>query len=123
MPTQSPHTSTKENEMKPETIRIDEVEYVRKDSINDSITGNIKIVILQRGWVMVGYFERTGNDCKLSKASVIRKWGTTKGLGEIAGNGPTKDTVLDKCYGVVEFDYLTVVAMISVEESKWQTKL
>lgn len=107
---------------KPESIRIDEVEYVRKDSLNNTITGNIKIVILQRGWVMVGYFERNGNDCKLSKASVIRKWGTTKGLGEIA-KGPLKDTILDKCYGVVEFDYLTVVAMIAVEESSWANKL
>ena len=107
---------------KPESIRIDEVEYVRKDSVNNTITGNIKIVILQRGWVMVGYFERNVNDCKLSKASVIRKWGTTKGLGEIA-KGPTNETILDKCYGVVEFDYLTVVAMISVEESKWASKL
>lgn len=107
---------------KPESIKIDEVEYVRKDSVNNTITGNIKIVILQRGWVMVGYFERNGNDCKLSKASVIRKWGTTKGLGEIA-KGPTNDTILDKCYGVVEFDYLTVIAMISVEESKWANKL
>ena len=109
--------------MKPETIKIDEIEYVRKDSVNNTITGDIKIVILQRGWVMVGYFERDGSNCKLSKANVIRKWGTTKGLGEIAGKGPLNDTILDKCYGVVEFDYLTVVAMIAVEESKWASEL
>ena len=108
---------------KPETIKIDEVEYVRKDSVSKSIEGDIKIIILQRGWIMVGKFQRTGNDCKLYNASVIRKWGTTKGLGQIACNGPTNDTILDKCYGVVEFDYLTVVAIISVEESKWGSKL
>lgn len=109
--------------MKPETIKIDEVEYVRKDSMNTTIIGNIKIVILQRGWVMVGYFERNGNDCKLSKASVIRSWGTTKGLGEIAVGGPTSSTKLDKCHGLVEFDYLTVVAQVACEESKWKTAL
>ena len=54
--------------------------------------GNIKIVILQRGWNMVGRFERVGSDCKLHNASVIRIWGTTKGLGEIAKDGPTKGT-------------------------------
>ncbi len=108
---------------KPERITIDEVEYVRKDSVNQTITGNIKIVILQRGWVMVGYFERSGNDCKLSKASVIRSWGTTKGLGEIAAGGPTSSTKLDKCHGLVEFDYLTVVAQVACEESKWKTAL
>lgn len=108
---------------KPESIKIDEIEYVRKNSQNTTITGDIKIVILQRGWVMVGYLERKGNECKLSKANVIRSWGTTKGLGEIAGNGPTSNTKLDKCYGQVEFDYLTVVASISCEESKWKNAL
>lgn len=109
-------------ELNAETISVNGIEYVKKDSVNQTITGNIKIVILQRGWVMVGYFERNGNDCKLSKASVIRSWGTTKGLGEIA-NGPTKDTKLDKCNGLVEFDYLTVVAMVSCEEKSWANKL
>ena len=108
---------------KPETIKIDEVEYIRKDSANNTIVGDIKIVILQRGWVMVGYMSRNGNECKLSKASVIRSWGTTRGLGEIAGNGPTSNTKLDKCFGLVEFDYLTAVACISCEESKWKNVL
>ena len=109
--------------MKPETIKIDEVEYVRKDSVNNTITGDIKIVILQRGWVMVCYFKKNVNECSLSKASVIRSWGTTRGLGEIAGNGPTPNTKLDKTNGLVEFDYLTVVACISCEESKWKNVL
>ena len=74
--------------------------------------GDVKIVLLQRGWVMVGRFERKGSDCKLSNASVIRNWGTTKGLGEIAEDGPTSSTKLDPTYGTVEFDYLTVVKTI-----------
>ena len=105
------------------TITVNGVKYVQEGTNNHTITGNIKIVLLQRGWVMVGYFERNGNDCKLSKANVIRSWGTTKGLGEIAFGGPTSSTKLDKCYGLVEFDYLTVVAQISCEESKWANKL
>ena len=83
----------------------------------------IKIVILQRGWVMVGRFERNGSDCTLFDASVIRSWGTTKGLGELAKNGPTESTKLDKCNGIVEFDYLTVVATISVEEKSWEKEV
>ena len=74
---------------------------------------DIKIVILQRGWCMVGKFERNGTECKLFQASVIRIWGTTRGLGEIAQNGPTEDTRLDPCHNgesAIEFDYLTVVA-------------
>lgn len=85
--------------------------------------GDVKIVILQRGWVMVGRFERNGSDCKLHDASVVRSWGTTKGIGEIAKDGPTSTTKLDPCNGTVEFDYLTVVATISCNESKWQDAL
>lgn len=85
--------------------------------------GDIKIVILQRGWVMIGRMERNGSECKLHDASVIRNWGTTKGLGELAIEGKKKDTKLDKCGGVVEFDYLTVVATITVDESKWKSEI
>jgi hypothetical protein len=107
----------------PETIKIGEVEYVRKDSAQPDCKGDVKIVILQRGWIMVGKFERSGNDCKLNKASVIRNWGTTKGLGEIAVGGPTESTKLDKCGGVVSFDYLTVVASIDCSEESWRKHL
>ena len=85
--------------------------------------GSIKIVILQRGWCMVGRFERDGSNCKLHDAAVIRQWGTTRGLGQIAEGGPTDLTKLDKCHGVVEFDYLTVVATIDCEEATWQNVL
>lgn len=101
---------------------IDGIEYVKK-SEQTEITGDIKICILQRGWVMVGRLERNGSDCTLHNAAVIRKWGTTKGLGEIAGNGPTKDTILDKTSGVVQFDYLTVVATVACKEDVWGKKL
>jgi hypothetical protein len=74
---------------------------------------------LQRGHVLIGRFERDGSECKLHNASVIRSWGTSRGLGELAQNGPLTNTKLDKCNGLVEFDYLTVVFTLSVEETKW----
>ena len=107
-------------------IKVNGVDYVRKDSVPEKkYDGEIKIVILQRGWVYVGRYTQNNETmmCELNQSHCIRKWGTTKGLGEIAGKGPLNDTILDKCYGVVEFDYLTVVAMIAVEESKWASKL
>jgi len=81
-------------------------------------TGDIKIVVLQRGWVYIGRFSREGNDCKLSNAYCIRVWGTSQGLQELV-NGPTDFTKLDKCEGLVEFDWLTVVHTIVVNPSKW----
>lgn len=100
-------------------IKVNGIEYIRKDSVSKTeYTGDIKIVVLQRGWVYIGRFEKNGNDCKLHNASCIRVWGTTKGLQELV-NGATSKTVLDKCEGVVEFDWLTVVHTITVNQSKW----
>ena len=93
--------------------------YVLKDSVSkQEFTGDIKIVILQRGWVYIGIFERDGNDCKLHNAYNIRRWGTTKGLPELV-NGKLEDTILDKCEGMVEFDWLTVIHNITVNKDKW----
>jgi len=101
-------------------LSINGVLYVRKDSITakKEFEGDIKIVILQRGWIYIGHFERIGNDCKLHNAYNIRSWGTTKGLPELV-NGATSSTKLDKCEGVVEFDWLTVVHTIAVNKEKW----
>lgn len=100
-------------------IVIDGKTYVPKDSVQQ-FEGDIKIVVLQRGWVYIGKFERKGNDCKLHNAFCIRVWGTTKGLPELV-NGATSSTKLDKCEGVVEFDWLTVVYTITVNSEKWKT--
>lgn len=105
----------------PNTIEIEGEKYIKAAVAHAD--SEVKIVILQRGWIMVGRLERDGSDCKLHDASVIRKWGTSKGLGEIAQGGPKSSTTLDKCGGTVEFDYLTVVAAISCEESKWASAL
>lgn len=99
-------------------IVIDGETYVPKSTVVKEFDGDMKIVVLQRGWVYVGFFERDGYDCKLHNSHCIRVWGTTKGLQELV-NGPTRSTKLDKCDGVVEFDYLTVVHTITVNKNKW----
>ena len=104
------------------TIKINEIEYVRADSVSQPVTGDVKIVILPRGWNMIGYFSQEGSKCKLEKAAVIRRWGTTKGLGELAISGKLKDTVLDFC-PTVEFHELTVIATIACKESVWESVL
>jgi hypothetical protein len=105
-----------------DTITVNGKTYYASAPAQD-YKGDYKIVVLQRGWVMVGKLEKNGAECKLHQASVIRNWGTTKGLGEIAIGGPTASTKLDKCGGIVEFDYLTVVCSISVNEEKWKNVL
>ena len=106
-----------------ETITVNGKTYY-SEMPKKQFEGATKIVVLQRGWVLVGIFEEKENGkCFLHNSSVIRNWGTTKGLGELAENGPLSSTKLDKCNGVVEFDSLTKVLSISVNEEKWASKL
>lgn len=101
-------------------IEINGKTYVPIDSVSKSpnYTSPIRIVVLQRGWVYIGRFSKEGNLCKLHNSYCIRTWGTTKGLQELV-NGATCSTKLDKCDGVVEFDWLTVIHTIEVKESQW----
>lgn len=104
-----------------EEIEVNGKFYVPRESVSKSPNheGDIKICVLQRGWIYIGRFERNGNDCKLYNAYNIRTWGTTKGLPELV-NGATSATKLDKCEGVVEFDWLTVIHTITVNQESWK---
>ena len=83
----------------------------------------VKIVVLQRGWVVVGEYSQTATHAKLENAATIRLWGTTKGLGELALDGPTSSTKLDKA-GTVTFERLTTVLVIDVkDDEKWISEL
>lgn len=100
----------------PNTIRIDNVEYVRADSVSPP-SGPIKIVVLDRGFVYVGHTEIDGDFVKITRAKNIRCWGTTKGLGELV-NGPLKDTKLDSV-GTVSAPLRALISLIDVEQKAW----
>lgn len=55
------------------------------------------IAVLQRGHVAVGIYKQRGNIAMLKKAAIVRRWGTSEGLGELAEKGPLENTKLDKC--------------------------
>lgn len=100
-------------------INIDGTIYVPKGTKEQfHHEGEIKIVVLQRGWIYIGYFQKKENHCTLTKASCIRNWGTTKGLQELV-NEKTNKTILDKCAGKIEFDWLTVIHTITVNQELW----
>jgi len=73
-----------------------------------------RIVVLHRGWVVVGDYRKEGAEIIVENASVIRRWGTSKGLGELR-NGPLNDTILDPC-GTVRAHELAVVFTIDCEK-------
>ena len=75
-----------------------------------------KIVVADRGWVFVGdVLSDLNGDKLINNAKVVRVWGTTKGLGELAINGPTAKTVLDES-GTVRIPARSVIAMF---DCKW----
>ncbi len=79
----------------PTTISIDGIDYIRQDAVDPGHDSPIRIVVLQRGWVVVGRYSEDGDRVLVSDAHVIERWGTTQGLGELV-NGPTTNTVLRK---------------------------
>ena len=81
----------------------------------------IKIVIGQRGWVWVGRYAEGGDQVVLTDARCIRRWGTSKGLGELVG-GPTAKTVLDPA-GTVTVHRLGVVASYEADPEAWDKVL
>ncbi|HBA72237.1 MAG TPA: hypothetical protein DCZ63_08635 [Geobacter sp.] len=83
---------------------------------------DVRIVVLQRGFVAVGRFTQDGEQCRLEDAAIIRRWGTTKGLGQIAADGPTSNTILDKS-PALRFHALTVITTIDCEAGKWNAHL
>lgn len=85
--------------------------------IEDNTGKDYRIVVLHRGWVVVGKYKESGDEVIVKDASVIRRWGTTKGLGELI-NGPLADTVLDPC-GTVRANKLAVVMTLDCDGSKW----
>ena len=77
------------------------------------------IVVADRGFVYVGNVEVTSEYCIMSNAKNIRRWGTSKGLGELALNGPQSETKLDDVGSLRIFKH-AVNHIIDTDESKWK---
>ena len=102
--------------MSTETVIINGVEYapVATDS-------PVKLVVLQRGWNVVGRYSVDGEQVTITDAKVIRRWGTSQGLGELV-DGPTSGTVLDPA-GTVRAHLLGVVLTIDADADAWAAHL
>lgn len=74
-----------------------------------------QIVIAQRGWVFIGEVTRSESEVVIESAAVVRRWGTTDGLGQLAQSGPTAETRLDPC-PTVRIHPLAIVATMDCAE-------
>lgn len=79
----------------------------------------IEILVLHRGWVVVGRTESDGFVRRVVNGAVIRRWGTTKGLGELAESGPLRETVLDPIRNLRVHE-IGIVLSLECDAAKWR---
>jgi hypothetical protein len=109
-----------------DTMTVNGREYVAADTLTDGQRpdvedGGVRIVVLQRGWVVVGHYHRVGEQVRVEHAAVVRRWGTQRGLGQLASEGVQAETVLDDC-PTVRCHVLAVLATIDCTHATWATR-
>lgn len=77
-----------------------------------------QIVILDRGFVYVGDVTIDADWVTITNGRNVRRWGTSKGLGELAKTGPLKDSVIDPA-GTVRAPLRALIGLIECEASSW----
>ncbi len=80
----------------------------------------IQIVVLQRGWIVVGLVSRDNEELLIENGYAIRRWGTSAGLGELAQKGPLANTKLDPLSGKTRVHQLAVVLRIECDAENWK---
>ena len=86
---------------------------------SETLDLGFQIAVLDRGFVYIGDVKTDSEWCVISGARNIRRWGTTKGLGQLALEGPQADTTLDDT-GTVRAPMRAVIALISCDKRKWK---
>lgn len=76
------------------------------------------IAILDRGWIFVARVTESPSAIELTNAACIRYWGTTKGIGQLALEGPQRETKIDEA-GTVTVPRTAIIALIDAVEAKW----
>ena len=78
-----------------------------------------RIIIAERGWVYVGKVHRDGDYIVIRECDNVRRWGTARGLGELALEGPKQSTTLDY-YGEVKLHVLACCGEVTCNPVPWE---
>lgn len=82
----------------------------------------IKIAVVDNGFIYIGEVVVDDVYYIITRCANVRKSGTERGLGQIAFDGPTKDTVLDYSPNVL-VPIARMCHLMDVAEDKWTTHL
>lgn len=100
---------------KPETITIDEVKYVRADSVQTKPNGNRAVIVVDRGWIFAGDVTRENGRIKLSRAIHVFRWESIGFDGVI--NNPKSNKVTLKPLADVDMPSDAEIFSIPVPEN------
>lgn len=85
----------------------------------------MNIYVMDRGFVLVGEPEPSLDQnplwVRLTRCALVRKWGTTAGLGELAVKGPLPATALDSEPDGTQINLDYCLRVIPCDESKWSS--
>ncbi len=78
---------------KPDTMMIDDIKYVREDSVQSTPAGPRAVLVLDSGWVFAGDVEDDEGRIRLSNAVQVRHWSSVGFEGMIADPSSSKVTI------------------------------
>lgn len=84
----------------------------------DTITKDIRIVVLHRSYVVIGEYYKDGTECRIENGFYIRQWGTASGLGQLAKDGPQTNTILDPAT-TIRVHELAVIHTLDCNSASW----
>jgi len=82
------------------------------------VLSGFAIIVADRGYVYVGDCAIDDRYCVITNARNVRYWGTERGLGQLAIEGPTEKTKLDAA-GTVRIPARAIISVIDTEAVKW----
>lgn len=83
-----------------------------------AVDHGMAVVVLDRGFVYVGRTTTDGEFCTIAEARNVRRWGTTKGLGQLVLDGPQANTQIDKV-GTTKAPMRAVISIHPTREELW----
>ena len=78
---------------KPNSIKIDDVEYVRSDFCAKPVCGTRAVIVVDRGWIFAGDVTRENGRIKLSRAIHVFRWESIGFDGMVANPKSNKVTL------------------------------
>lgn len=102
---------------KPKTIMIDEIEYVRADSVANVPAGDRMVVVVDRGWIFAGDIDPESPEgfTRLLNAIHVRRWEKT-GFDGLCRDPAGAQAVL-KDVNVVEIPAGSVICRVPVDKN------